>query len=109
MIDLDTLVEVMADLNPQAWFLEPTEMYNPCIIGITKTPKDHWPRRRETWVLIYDAEKCIEAIAHSMLEDGEELVDGEVYEDAAEWFSFNTSGAWMDENTPTFKYVGWEE
>ena len=44
-------------------------------------------------IAIYDAELCIEALA-------EEFPGEDAFEDAAEWFGFNTVGAWVGEKTP---------
>ena len=109
MINLDTLVEVIQELNPEALFLSPRQVYDSCIVGITKRPADSWPRKTQTWVLVYDKEKCVEAIARNILDEGEEIPDYETYQAAVEWFEFNTSSAWVGESTPTFRYAGWEE
>ena len=44
-------------------------------------------------VIVYDEAKCIEVL----------MRDGPMtYEDASEWFEFNTRGAYVGENTPLF-------
>ena len=109
MINLDTLVEVIQELNPEALYLKPRELYDPCIVGITNNPRDKWDRKTKTWVLVYDTKKCVEAIARNILDDGEEIPDYETYQAAVEWFEFNTSSAWVGESTPAFRCAGWEE
>lgn len=42
---------------------------------------------------LYDRKKCIEILVKR---------DGMTFEEANEYFSFNTEGAWMGENTPAF-------
>jgi hypothetical protein len=44
-------------------------------------------------LVVYDAEKCIE-----ILQRDSDMTE----EEAIEFFSFNTLGAWMGENTPLF-------
>tara|TARA_R110000824_G_scaffold20494_1_gene77159 strand:- start:192 stop:581 length:390 start_codon:yes stop_codon:yes gene_type:complete len=43
-------------------------------------------------VAIYDSEKCVEAL----------VKEGLTYEEAQEWFDFNTACAWVGEGTPIF-------
>lgn len=46
-------------------------------------------------LVIYDAEKCIEILQER---------DGMSYDDAYEFFTFNTLGAWIGEHTPVFMW-----
>jgi hypothetical protein len=85
----------LEDLNPDALLLEPRDVYDPALIGITDLPNDSWPRKDRIHVAIYDSDKCIEAIMGWM---------GCDYNDAVDWFGFNTSGAWVGEGTPTFSF-----
>lgn len=75
--------------------LEPREAYDKALIGFTDKPQDDWPRKTNTLVAIYSAEKCIETMMD---------YEGWDYEESLEWFKFNTSGAWVGEQTPTFKW-----
>lgn len=43
-------------------------------------------------VALYDREKCIEIL----------MADGMTYEEAEEWFGYNTLGCWAGEGTPAF-------
>lgn len=98
-----TYQDILAALqahNPDALLLEPREVYDPCIVGMTDRADDHWPREPGYMVVVYSAEKCIEAIADWLECDCEDAVD---------WFSYNTSGAWAGQNTPTFRYESWGE
>jgi len=45
-------------------------------------------------VVVYDAQKCIDLIA----------AEGMDPESAAEFFAFNTAGAWVGDRTPIFLY-----
>lgn len=77
--------------------LEPRETYDKALIGFTTSPQDQWPRKTDTLTAIYSAERCIEALM---------AAEGWDYDEAVEWFDFNTSGAWSGEGTPTFQYEG---
>jgi len=90
-----TTAEILELLGDKALLLEPREVYDDCLVGVTAEPKDNWPRKGGVTVAVYDAEKCIEAIRTK-------LIDGGSYEAAADWFGFNTSGGWNGEGTPTF-------
>jgi len=93
-----TSAEVAAGLlarNPDALLLEPREVYDRCLVAFTDQPDDHWPREGGVFVAVYDVQTCIEAFAKA------ENVD---WSTSVEWFEFNTAGAWVGENTPTFRY-----
>ena len=89
------LLDRLEGLNPEALLLEPRDVYDKALVGVTDDPKDHWPRKARIHVAVYDAEKCIEAIM--------EWVECD-YNAACEWFCHNTSGAWVGESTPTFHH-----
>lgn len=57
-------------------------------------------------IAIYDVDRCIEIL----MTPGEGDFDhGMTFEEANEWFSFNTLGAWLGEFTPAFlKFFGRE-
>ena len=76
----------LAKVNPEALTADGLDR---AIIGIGK--------RNGNKVAVYSAEKCIQVF----MEDNEWC-----YEDAMEYFTFNTEGAYMGEYTPIFK---WEE
>lgn len=86
--------ECLQSLNPGALFLAPRTVFDAALVGITTSPKDHWPRRRGVAVALYDTDAC-----HAAIRKWLECSD----EEAAEWFSYNTSGAWMGEGTPAFR------
>ena len=97
-----TATEILNQLqqhNPEALLLEPREVYDKALVGVTNTPDDHWPRTNGIWVAVYDEELCLEAIME-WHECG--------YSDAADWLGHNTSGAWAGEGTPTFRSHGEE-
>ena len=54
-------------------------------------------------VAVYDREVCINALAEEFAEDTDTYKDDgdeDPYTDAAEFFSFNTEGSWVGEQTP---------
>lgn len=92
-----TPVEIAARLeasSPDALFLDPREFFDAALVGTTEEPKDHWPRRGGVMVAVYDREKCVEAVAAWLECD---------LDAAAEWYEFNTAGAWNGEGTPVFE------
>ena len=91
---MNSVLTRLKDLNPDALLLEPRLVYDLALIDVTDQPDDHWPRTGGVYVAVYDTEKCIKAIM-----DWFEVE----YEEAVEWFSYNTSGAWVGEGTPTFR------
>ena len=65
--------------------------YEEALIGICR-------RFNQPSVALYDYKKCIEIL----MRDAED--EETAYEQAVEWFEFNTIGAWMGEYTPAFAY-----
>jgi hypothetical protein len=53
-------------------------------------------------VAVYDRERCIDALAEDFSKNDSEYVDEDTdpHTEAAEFFSFNTEGAWVGEGTP---------
>lgn len=60
--------------------------FEAAIVGVAE-------RCTQSPLVVYDAERCIEILMER---------DGMSYEDAAEFFEFNTLGAWVGKNTPMF-------
>lgn len=87
MTDLDVLMDMLEEA--EALLLEPRDTYDRALIGITEGGIGQE-------VAVYDAAKCIEAL----VED-----NGWDYDEALEWFNFNTSGAYVGEATPIFVNV----
>lgn len=103
------IIEVLQALNPEALLLEPRPLYDPCVIGVTNTPSDTWPRETDTWVAVYDADKCIQTMAEEVEQEDREFPDGEdAWQVAVDNFEYNVAGSWVGENTPTFRYFGAE-
>ena len=96
MTPSEVLIQLQ-EKNPAALLLEPRDVYDKALVGVTATPKDDWPRETGTLVAVYGVERCLEAIMESHECDDEE---------AREWFYYNTSGAWLGQGTPTFV---WEQ
>lgn len=94
--------EIFGRLDAEACLLEPREFFDEALVGASDVDDGRWPRQRRVVVAVYDVEKCIEAIA-KMFEGECALEDaGSLMDDAAEWFWFNTEGAWVGEGTPMF-------
>lgn len=91
------LVARLAELNPDALLLEPRTVFDAALIGMTDKAADHWPRKEAPLVAVYDEDKCIKAIMQWL---------GCDYGDALDYYSFNTAGAWVGENTPTIISTG---
>jgi len=50
---------------------------------------------------VYDREECVKALAEEFAKDGNsDDEDADPYTDAVEFFSFNTEGSWVGEQTP---------
>ena len=92
-----TPLEILVKANPNALILEPRDVYDAALVGSTDKPDDHWPRKTDTTVAIYDEELCHTANMAGMECD---------YDAANDWFQYNTSGGWYGENTPTFVSTG---
>ena len=88
------LVQRLARQNPEALLLEPRHIYDEALIDVTNEPKDHWTREPGIYVAVYDEDKCVD-VAMSWLDCEDQ--------EAQEWLSFNTYGAWAGEGTPTFR------
>lgn len=75
--------EALAEMNPDALLADGLE---DALVGYTVN--QHHPH-----VAVYDIEKCIEVLVTR---------DGMTHEDAEEYLSFNTLGAYVGENGPLF-------
>lgn len=85
---------IIEQLPEDSILLEPRLVFDSCLVGVTDSPNDHWPRKEKKKVAVYDMEKTIEALV-TWLDFSED--------EAVEWFTYNTSGTWMGEGTPTFR------
>jgi hypothetical protein len=92
MADFDKLLARLAAESPEAWLLEPRDVYDRCLIDVEIGPSLDPPDRL---IAVYGVELCVEAIK-AWLECDET--------DALEWFSFNTAGAWIGPLTPAFRW-----
>ena len=79
----DDMIEFVTGMNEEAIFFDG---YEDAIIGVAE-------RCSQPALVVYDAAKCIEILVTR---------DGMSWEDAEEFFSFNTLGCWAGENTPLF-------
>jgi len=86
-------IQPITEIHPEALYLEPRQYFDKALVGVIASPEDHWPRVDSMNVAAYDTYRCIEAIQEWL---------GCPEEEAAEYFSYNTSGAWVGEGTPTF-------
>lgn len=64
--------------------LEPREDFDPCVVGLV--------RQFNTTFLLYSTQRILEMF----------MQQGMTYEEATEYFEFNTVGAWMGPRTPLF-------
>ena len=97
VVSVEEVLRELEALNPNAMLLEPREVYDRALIGVTDDPNDSWPSKARVHVAVYDINRCLEAIMAWL---------GCDFADAREWFGYNTSGAWVGEGTPTFAILG---
>lgn len=79
----DDLADWIAEYNEDALL---ADGFQDAIIGVAQ-------RCSQPALVVYDAEQCIDILMQR---------DGMSYEEACEFFSINTLGAWVGENTPLF-------
>jgi hypothetical protein len=79
----EAVEEALADENPDAFF---ADGFDDAIIGIVR-------RCGQPSVVGYDYDACIKTLMDR---------DGMTYEEAVEFFEYNTAGAWVGENTPAW-------
>ena len=77
-------LERIADVNPDAVILEG---YETCIVGLAERYGINGP------VLAYDYQRCIEVLIKR---------DDMSYDEAVEFFEFNTLGGWFGDGTSIF-------
>ena len=77
------MIEDLAELNPDALLADGLEA---AMVGYTVN--NHHP-----CVAVYDIDKCVQVLVDR---------DGMTHEDAEEFLSFNTLGAYVGENGPLF-------
>jgi len=96
----------LKDRNSRAVLLEPRELLDNCIVGLTRTPRnepsviDQWDRSTHIGlhppaVPVYDADLCVAALISAL--------DGN-HAEAEEWFA-RISSVWLGPSTPCFRYV----
>lgn len=77
--------ELVEQYDEELLFLDPPEAFDRCIIGIAH-------RCGMEPVVVYDQEEVVASL----------MLGGMDREEAEEWFSFNTAGAYMGPRTPMF-------
>lgn len=85
--NIQELEDFAQDSSDEVLFLEPRKTFDRAIIGFASRAGGSLN------VVAYDSDKCIQA----MMEDNEWD-----YEEALEFFEFNTRSAWVGEGTPIF-------
>jgi len=83
--EIDALRERVAESNPEALF---ADGFEDAIIGVAE-------RCGQPTLVVYDCDKCIRVLMER---------DGMEWDEAEEFFQFNTLGAWVGENTPLFMW-----
>jgi hypothetical protein len=78
----DALRAWVAEFNPEALL---ADGFEEAILGVAE-------RCSCPTLVVYDIEHCLKIL----------MRDGMTYEEADEFFSFNTLGAWVGEHTPLF-------
>jgi hypothetical protein len=79
----DSVRDWIADINPEAVLFDG---YEDAIIGVAE-------RCGQPTLVVYDIDKCIQILIDR---------DGMTYEEAEEFFGFNSLGCWAGEMTPLF-------
>ena len=93
-----SLIDALAELNPGALLLEPRDVFDSAVVGITTMPDDHWPRELPSQaVAVYDYDLLVEAQAAQC---GDDVEPSEAHLMAVEWIEHNTIGAYAGEATP---------
>lgn len=82
---IEALREEIAGHNEEALM---ADGFEDAIIGVAE-------RCGQPSLVVYDAEKCIQILMER---------DGMTYEEAQEFFDFNTLGSWVGEHTPLYLY-----
>ena len=77
----NTILEALAEENPEALLFD----------GLEGAPTGFARQQYKPPLAVYDREKCLEILRTR---------DGMTHEEAEEFFSFNTEGAWVGEGTP---------
>lgn len=82
---MSALSEWISEYNPKALT---ADGFEDAIIGIAE-------RCGQPSLVVYDAKKCVEILVKR---------DGMTYDEAREFFDFNTLGSWVGPNTPLFMW-----
>ena len=80
---MDDFLNLIADINPEACY--PSDMKE-AIIGYVE-------RSGEMPIILLDREKCLDILMKD---------SNMTYDEAIEYFEFNTIGSWVGEGTPAF-------
>ncbi len=81
----DHILDWLSNTECEAMRLEPAEFYDPHIVGVAY-------RFNVGPIIAYDLQGIL----------GAHMAQGMTYEDAHEYFTFNTLGSWVGEGTPVF-------
>lgn len=84
----ERLIVSIAELNPDAILLEPQSIYNTAILGYDTEGR-----------VVYSVEKILDALAK----------DGMTWDEAYEYFEFNTLGTFIGMNNPNKPIFIYEE
>jgi len=102
-VDITPLLDALERVNPEALLLEPREVYDQAIVGLTCQPNDHWSRQYPSpWVAVYCRELAIAALTALAGAADTESEYEDNQQQAAEWVDYNSMGAWLGPHTPTW-------
>jgi hypothetical protein len=77
----------MIEVPDGTMVLEPRETFDVALVGVRRKPREN------ITVAIYSREKCIQALMRT---------EGWDYDEAEEYFDYNTAGAYIGPGTPIF-------
>lgn len=97
----ESVISALQSDSPGALLLEPRSLFDSCLVGVSMSEclDDQWQREPGHLVAVYGVDECLGALA----------ADIGSWEEASEWFWFNTAGAWAGQFTPGFRHDGLEE
>ena len=94
LMEPSQVIAYLSQENPEALLLEPRELYDRALIGVSTAPEDHWDRESSSCVAVYSTERVLKVLMEMLSCD---------YQGALDFYLYNTAGSWRGSGTPTFK------